>query len=359
MALSSAAGAANPENEPNHAEHLIKQVHADIAVDDKILSEARRRRNLVTGTAVQFPGALRGYASGSVAAGLAIHKVEDADGGVVLDRRSYPELGPDGQGVGPRAIVEAVAKFVIAGVRQHYPSAQVEIGRRSIKITFNEPHRGEYPYVDLIVGLTRKEPQQGLWIPQLEDGIWDASDPEKHTELFTRPALPKELRVYRARIVRIGKACLKQDDQPAIASFHFGSLTLMHIDQPVPETLVEGLQQVFAAGADELQQQDTPDPAGVSDPIKLNQPRSRVVARLDGIARTLQEAIDHSSDEAAARAALAKVFPEYIDPPKGSQTHAIASELRAAAPGAAVSSAFGDRVAGSKQPRSFGDAPSE
>ena len=63
MAFSSAAGAAEPEP-TDYAEKLIKQVHADIAADDKVLSEARRRRNLVTGTAVKFEGALRAYASG-------------------------------------------------------------------------------------------------------------------------------------------------------------------------------------------------------------------------------------------------------------------------------------------------------
>ena len=206
---------------------------------------------------------------------------------MVLDRRHYPDLGPDGNGVGPSAIVPDVADVVLAGVREQYPDAEVEIGRRSIKVSFNEELRGQDPYCDLIVALTRKD-APGLWIPQLEDDVWDASDPEKHADLFTSTALPKELRVYRARVVRLGKACLKQDDRPAIASFHFGALTLEHIDdaESVPETLIEGLQGVFDHGAAELGAGDTEDPAGVSDPIKLDQPlpRRRASRRLRPLA---------------------------------------------------------------------------
>ena len=357
MAFSSAAGAAEPEP-TDHAERLIKQVHADIAADDKVLSEARRRRNLVTGTAVKFPGALRGYGSGSVTAGLVILDVEDADGGVVLDRRHYPDLGPDGAGVGPSAIVPDVADFVLAGVQEQYPDAEIEIGRRSIKVSFNQEFRGQDPYCDLIVGLTRKE-APGLWIPQLEGDEWDASDPEKHADLFTSTALPKELRVYRARVVRLGKAALKQDERPAIASFHFGALTLEHIEDAdsMPETLIEGLQRVFGHGAADLRVGDTEDPAGVSDPISLDQPRYRVVERLDGFARSFREAIDNRNDEEAARAALAKALPDYVDPPSGSTKHSVASELRRGTPGIAVTTAFGTSAASTKRPRSSGDAP--
>jgi hypothetical protein len=352
-----AAGAAAPAPDTNYAEKLIEEVHRDIAVDDRLLKEARRRRNLVTGTAVKFPGALRSYSSGSVAAGLVIHDVEDADGGLVLDRRVYPDLCPDGDGVGPTRIVGDVADYVLAGVRGQYSDAEVEIGRRSIKVSFNEDFDGHDPYVDLIVALTRRE-NPGLWIPQLEDEIWDASDPEKHTELFVSKSIAKSLRVYRARVVRLGKACLKQDDEPAIASFHFGALTLKHISEPVPETLIEGLQRVFERGASELGSgSDTEDPAGVSDPIKLDQPRYRVVERLNGFARGLQEAIDHSDDEDAARDALSRILPDYIDPPKGSAKHSIASELRRGSSGLAVATGFGPSAAQAKKPRSFGDAP--
>ena len=52
--------------------------------------------------AIGFAGALRTYSSGSIAHHTMIAPVTDGDGGVVLDRRSYPRLGPDGDGEDPR-----------------------------------------------------------------------------------------------------------------------------------------------------------------------------------------------------------------------------------------------------------------
>lgn len=353
------AGAAPAPSTTDFAEKAIKDLHAAVKVDDGVLKEARDRRNLVNRHARDFDGALRTYNSGSVAAGVVIKKVDDADGGVVLDRRTYPELGPDGGGERPNEIVEDVAEFVIDKVVADYPNADYEIGRRSIKITFGKTFKGQDPYVDLIVALTRKDSDPGLWIPQTEDGIWDASDPEKHTALFTSKSIAKDLRVYRAQLVRIGKAMLKQDDEPAIASFHFGAHVLRHIksDEPLPGTLIDGLQRVFDLAADEIDQGDTPDPAEVSAPLKLDLPRHLVVQRLDGFASGLQEAIEHRDDEDAVQEALAKILPDYIEAPKSSAKLNIARELRSRKPAAAVTSAFGVGAGATRTPRSAGDAP--
>jgi hypothetical protein len=354
MSSSTPAGAAGKEPQIDHAERLVRQVHAAIAVDKKILSAARWRRNLVTGAAVGFNGARRAFASGSVAHGTVIHTVEDADGGVVLDRRRHSDLGPDGLNTGPASVVSEMAEFVHRELKADNPTLEFEIGRRAIKFTFNELVHGLDPYVDLIVGLERRD-QPGLWIPRLWEDRWDASHPEKHTQLFTTDALADDPRVYRARLVRIGKAILKQEERPVLSSFHMGALVLLYIGDV--SSLVEGLQRVFERGAADLAVGDTDDPARVSGPIKLEVERSRVVTRLGGIAQALAEAIAHRDDERAARAALAKVFPSYIDPPTGARKLEIASEMRRNLRGPAYTAGFGATAAAGKKPRSSGDAP--
>src|SRR5207247_30146 len=100
------------------------------------------------------------------------------DCGVVLDRRTYPELGPDGDDVPPDDIVDDVAEFVIAEVQEEYPDAEAKVSKRAIVITFNDPLEDEQdPSVDLIVALERAD-EEGRWIPNTEDHDWDASDPE-------------------------------------------------------------------------------------------------------------------------------------------------------------------------------------
>ena len=81
----------------------------------------------------------------------------DADCGLVLDRRSYPSLGPDGEGVGPLEIVEEVRAFLRKEMKIEHPDIVFYITKRAIKITFNEPLAdGTDPTVELIVALTRK-----------------------------------------------------------------------------------------------------------------------------------------------------------------------------------------------------------
>lgn len=72
-----------------------------------------------------------------------------------------------------------------------------QLTKRAIEVNFPDG-----PSVDLIVGLTRKD-AAGLWIPNLHSSSWDASHPERHTELLT--AAPKALRVTRARAIRLGE----------------------------------------------------------------------------------------------------------------------------------------------------------
>jgi hypothetical protein len=336
---------------------VLNEVRDQIAVDDDVLSETKARRNLVKRVARKFDGALKTFDSGSVAHGTVNKPVSDADCGVVLDRRTYPELGPDGDDEPPNDIVQEMAEFVIEGVLEEYPDAEQEVGKRSIVITFNEPLEDESaevedqdPSVDLIVALTKAE-GDGRWIPNTEAGRWDASDPEKHTELLNGPTLSD--RVHRARVIRLAKAAVKGDDAPVASSFNVEALALEHVDSD--DTIAESLRDVFLDGADALELGDTPDPAGVSDPIKLPDgiSRTEVVNRLREFGNALETAIDNSDDEERVRTELARVFPDYVDV-ETSGKEALANAL-IAGDSAKVASVVGAGSNGLKSTAAYGD----
>lgn len=336
---------------------VLNEVRDQIAVDDDVLSETKARRNLVKRVARKFEGALKTFDSGSVAHGTVNKPVSDADCGVVLDRRTYPELGPDGDDAPPNDIVEEMAELVIEGVLEEYPDAEQEVGKRSIVITFNEPLEDESaevedqdPSVDLIVALTKAE-GDGRWIPNTEARRWDASDPEKHTELLNGPTLSD--RVHRARVIRLAKAAVKGDDSPVVSSFNVEALALEHVESD--DTIAESLRDVFLDGADALELGDTPDPAGVSDPIKLPDgiSRTEVVNRLREFGSALEAAIDNPDDEERVRTELARVFPDYVDV-ETSGKEALANAL-IAGDSAKVASVVGAGSSGLKSTAAYGD----
>jgi hypothetical protein len=161
---------------PQHAEQVLNEVRKSIAPEDKVLKAARERRDLVKGLATKFRGTARCFNSGSVAHATANNPINDADCGVVLDRRHHADLGPDGAGVGPCAIVDELVKAITPTIKAKYPKATVTTTKRAIVVKFNEPIDDEDPSVDLIVGLTRKK-DDALWIPHLEANRWDPSHP--------------------------------------------------------------------------------------------------------------------------------------------------------------------------------------
>jgi hypothetical protein len=337
---------------------ILTDVRQQIAVDDDVLSETKTRRNLVKRAARKFAGASKTFDSGSVAHGTTNKPISDADCGVVLDRRTYPELGPDGDDVEPNGIVDEVAQFVIEEVREEYPDAEQEVGKRSIVIEFNEPMEDsdsdvedQDPSVDLIVALTRAEGSDGRWIPNTEARCWDASDPEKHTELLYGPT--KTERVHRARVIRLGKAAVKQDDKPVVSSFNLEALALEHVSSE--DSIAESLADLFQRGADDLEQGDTPDPAGVSDPIKLPEgiARSEAVNRLREFGDAIEAAIEHADDEGRVREELAKVFPDYVETSTSSDKETLASAL-IAGDSAAVGAAVGAGGAKLKRTAAYG-----
>jgi hypothetical protein len=177
-------------------------------------------------------------------------------------------------------------------------------------VKFDAPVEGCDPSVDLIVGLERRE-RPGLWIPNLWSDSWDASHPEKHTELFVGQATPVR-RVW-ARAVRLAKGWNMQSifDKPGLSSFNIETLMWVCITDEMSEA--EALAELFSFGARELVLAPTPDPAKVSPPIKLLLDEAIVVARLNDAAKLMQTAIDHDDDEGAVLEALSSLFPDYVD----------------------------------------------
>jgi hypothetical protein len=96
---------------------ILDDIRRIIAPSDETLEAVRNRRDEVLNVVAPYPGALRTYRSGSIAHRTA-NDDTDADGGVVLDRRSYPNLGPDGGNEGPTEIVEKVRVHVRDGLKE-------------------------------------------------------------------------------------------------------------------------------------------------------------------------------------------------------------------------------------------------
>jgi hypothetical protein len=326
MKVKSAARTPQKETGMGLVLDILNDVRAQIAVDDDVLEEARSRRDLVADAAMEIEGALRWFRSGSVAHGTVNAPVTDADAGIVLDRRSYPSLGPDGDDEGPDEIVKELGELVGPMVRETYPDATVRHSRRGLYVTFDAPLDGEQdPTVDLIVTLTRKG-AAGLWIPDLDNNKWSASHPEKHTELFTSGS--KKLRALRARTARLAKAWNKQwaEGNRALSSFNIEALVWEYVDDAsVP--LDEALAGWFAYAHDELKKGQTKDPAGVSEDIKLLLPKQTVLRRLTSAADRLEQALEDQDDDVKVKDLLAGVYPHYVEPPAQSKS-AMAAALR-------------------------------
>ncbi len=342
-----------------NTDDFLNDIRAQLAPDDAVLKEARERRDTVRAAALSFRGAGRSFASGSLAHGTAncpIHlrdKGLDADGGIVLNRTFYPNLGPDSAaGQGPNDIVNAVRDHIGPRVRETYPKAKLSITKRAIYITIGEPlPSGEDPTVDLVVGLERRE-AEGLWIPNTEQRRWDASDPEQHTTLLT--ADPKSLRVTRARAVRLAKAENKRAGIPPLCSFNLEAFGLMFVQAGTGQA--RALLAMWDRGAADLARRLTPDPAGVSGPIKVAD-RDRALRRLRNAADRLASALDRDDDPDWVREQLQGLWPEFVASSRSSISKARAIEGARHRTGLKVStSGLLSTTSGQslKNPRSFG-----
>jgi hypothetical protein len=308
------------------ADTLLDDVRAQIAPDDRVLKAARDRLAAVRAAAETFKGVRRSFRSGSVAHFTANDPVKDADGGVVLDRTVYRDLGPDGADVGPGEIVEAMRQHLRTALVEDFPGIGFRLTKRAIKVLFRDPVLEEQdPTADLIVALTRRE-KPGLWIPNLKSGTWDASDPEAHTSLLEVAYEATGHALQRA--VRLVKAWNGRFSEPALSSFNIEALGLEAITEKMK--MAEAVRKLLDHGATSLAKANTVDPAGVSGRIRLLADRGIVVKRLRTAAGHLATAIAAGSDEAAARTALAEVFPDYVTLPTGSLSKAALAAALAA-----------------------------
>jgi hypothetical protein len=294
-----------------HCEYWLSEVRRKLAPTDATLETARARRQEVLDCAAKFDGVLRVYASGSIAH-LTANDDTDADCGIVLDRRAHPKLGPDGDGEGPNDIIEEVRVHLRDRMQGKHPAIAFRVTRRAIRVTYGEPLAGGTdPVVEVIVALTRNA--GALWIPNKARDAWDPSDPEKHTELLMGGG--SSLRRTRTRTVRTAKGWNKQYVEPGLCSFNLEALGLSAINEEGP--LAEALHRLFEYSADDLAERRTPDPAGVSMPIKPLIDRDVVVDRLRGAAELMRKALDADADGDfdGVQTALADLFWRYIDPP--------------------------------------------
>lgn len=294
------------------AHMIVDQILQKVAARDESLQEARQRRDRVRQAAASFPGALRTHLAGSLATHFTNHPVSDADAGLVMDRRTRPELGPDGKGELPSELVNEIRLHIRPRLARLYPNVRVERMKRGLLVRFNRPLRsGEDPTVDLVVALNRAE-DDALWIPNLDSNRWDPSHPEKHVELFTAGA--EGQRRTRRHVVRLAKAQLQQFDKPHLCSFNLAALAWECIQST--ERIDLALWRFFNYAATELAKHLTKDPAGVSAPIRVDD-RRLAVDRLQRTAHGLRLAIDAGDDDDKARVALSAqgVFWKLVPPP--------------------------------------------
>jgi hypothetical protein len=310
-----------------YTDDILSDVQSQIAADDDVLAEARKRTNLVLEIALRFPGARRTFRSGSLAVHTFNDPVTDGDGGVVLDRRYYPALGPDGGGEIPNGIVAEMCALLGPEVRKIYPNGRCHTSKRGPKILFGAPLKGQDPTVDLVVALDRRD-ADGLWIPHLVKKRWEASHPEQHVRLLN--AEPLSLRRLRRRVIRLLKAWNKQWTDPAFSSFHLSVLALLYVEPGM--SVGTALRTVFENAAKYLEAgNNTKDPADVSPPVKLLLDRSVAVDRLQKAATNMARALDHDDDKQIVQSALNRVFRHYVDPPAGDGLGSTVSGLRGAA----------------------------
>lgn len=320
-----------------YVDRLLDDVRAQIEPDRTVVEEAVRRRGVVLDAGASYAGATDVFGSGSITHGTAIcpiHKRDkglDADGTVVLDQHAWPGLGPEtALNEPPDRVVELYRQHVGEKVRASgYPRATATGTKRAILVRFSQPlPNGEDPSADLVVGLTRGA--GGIWIPNTDQHRWDPSDPKTHSRLLNDVA--KELRVARARTIRLAKAENKRTDPAALCSFNIEALAWMFLQTVMP--LPESLLTLWENGAADLRQRLTPDPAGVSKPIKVTD-RNAAVKRWEGAAWRLGQALRPGQTDRAVRDLLYPLWPDYVadDPSQtGARRAATAAAVRSGRP---------------------------
>jgi hypothetical protein len=308
------------------AASVLRSILDEISVPMAVLKEARARRDRVLSIAYGHDAVRARYSAGSVAYGTANRPLEDADGGVKMNRRlaDLREFGPDapGHGLGPGQLMEHLGGYVLERLWGDYPEATVDTtGNRAVKFEFHSPvdvdELGEVdPYVDFMIGLARVE-GRGLWIPNRKLALgWDIADPEHHLYVMNRQS-SRELRVHRAHLIRLVKRAIKRDAAAGrlqvVCSWNISALALDLVED-AELSLPDALAAFLAAAASEIEWRLTPDPSPVVAPIALPDgvTNAMAAARLAEMAKYAHEAATARS-EIGARNAYAKLYGPEVD----------------------------------------------
>jgi hypothetical protein len=119
-------------------------------------------------------------------------------------------------------------------------------------------------------------------------------------------------------------------------------------------TIAENLRDLLLGAADDLSTGLTPDPAGVSDPIKLPDgvASSAAVKRLRELGEAVADAVEHADDLDQAEASLAEAYPDFIESDSGTRQLGAALILGNTA---RIRRAFGQGADQLKPSRTYGD----
>jgi hypothetical protein len=265
---------------------FLTEIHRRISLTDAERSEAENRLRILASVLLrQLGGSV--YALGSVVHGDAMSPLNDIDVGIVVG--TY-EQSCRLQLHAPAELVEWTRSVLIASLREEYPylTATLEGQRRSILIEFDHkvanPGLGRFT-ADVIVAL-KHESGRGILIPNLVTNSWDRSDPKTHTALIHQAARASNNSFI--EIVRLAKYWSRSHGMP-LYSWNIKALALKSVARPLP--LTTGLRIFFDHAAESIATELTPDPAGVSSPIRLGMPRRMVISHLDTARASIDRAI--------------------------------------------------------------------
>ena len=90
------------------------------------------------------------------------------------------------------------------------------------------------------------------------------------------------------KVIRLAKGWNTQFSEPGLCSFNIEALALSCITEE--HGVPDGLAELFRYAASDLKKRLTPDPTGVSKPIKLLMDRDVLVGRLKRAAKRLKDA---------------------------------------------------------------------
>lgn len=331
-------------------EDALNAARLRIQVTREELVEARQRRDdLAAALKREFGGRI--YVNGSIAHGDALYPLTDVDLGIVIpdpDRLYGPGLR------GPGALQDRAADAIRRDLKDKYPKLRVEHfnRRRSILVRFGDPVTpGQVDFTADVITAIDNRTGAGLYIPNYRS--WDRSDPERHTEMVT--TANKATRSTFARGTRLMKHWNRKHDRP-VCSWNIKALALGCITAPV--TMTGYISTWLNHAIQQLSIGETPDPAGVAGPIKINEKftMTEVIASFTDAKSIFDRALQLEDEgyPILALNELAKFFNDEEMMPRPDQSAVRAAEADrfkaknfsapASAATAASTTALGDRI---------------